>query len=81
MYTGVLYGILGLLVAFSLLLYLLVKILSAHGRELTREKMRGDIERLDNLPSPIKMQPVNSPGKLPETEADNNFIPSTLKIN
>jgi len=81
MYTGVLYGILGLLVAFSLLLYLLVRILSAHGRALTREKMRGDIERLDTLPPPIQEQPVNSPVKLPEAEAANSFIPSILKTN
>jgi len=81
MYTGVLYGILGLLVAFSLLLFLLVRILSAHGRAITRKKMRGDIDRLDGLSPPTQEQPVNSPGKPQETEADNSFIPSTLNTN
>jgi len=76
MYTGVLYGIIGLLVALSLLLYLLVRILGAQSRALMKEKIRGDLELLDNNPIPAQVEPEKSPDRPQETE--HNFIPSAL---
>ncbi len=92
MYTGLLYAIVGLLITFSLLLYFLVRVLSAQGKALHRERMRGDIDRLDNLPPPditnytplrnadgledVKIEPQAS-----EEKGEDPFVPSTLRIS
>lgn len=79
MYSGILYIIIGMLIVVSLLLFLVVQVLNARGRAITREKMLGDIERIENLEPPqIEGAEQNQPAQnnTPASAAsDNGFIP------
>lgn len=73
MYSGILYGVIGLLVALSVLLYLTVQVLRAKGQALTREKMQRDIETLDYLSQPTPEQATEPP---PPLDSARTFTPS-----
>jgi hypothetical protein len=84
MYTGVLYGILGLLVVLSLLLYLVVKILSAKSQSQMKERMQRDLDTLDHLSMPT--QGAQAPSFSGEAntfaqapvDTDDSFTPSHI---
>ena len=84
MYTGVLYGIVGLLVVFSVLLYLVVQILRARGKSQMKDRMRRDLDTLDQLSMPTQANPAPSlseqTNNFPQVpiDSDDSFTPSHL---
>jgi hypothetical protein len=87
MYTDVLYVVVGLLVSLSLLLWFAVQVLITRAKAATREKMRSDIDRVDNL-LPPQLAPAAEEIIAPEDVekviakpvlSDDAFTPSTIR--
>jgi hypothetical protein len=73
MFSSILYGVIGLLVALSMLLFLALQILRAKGQALTKGKMQRDIETLDFLSQPGPQTTAESP---PPIVTEKTFTPS-----